>query len=100
MPAIQITAKLAGELAELDASLTMQQADDIRRLLMTNRVKGSSPIRGFQWDAIMPQAQRTLSDAQLAVLDAYRAHDEYNQAFRRALRNAPANSASTAGGGK
>jgi ATP-dependent exoDNAse (exonuclease V) alpha subunit len=94
-----LTTELAGSLFDTAAPLTAAQGEQMLRIFSENRVRaaGQSGRPPFDWDVIMPQAERVLSEPQLAALASYRAADEFHEATVQHLR---ANQPATADGAK
>ena len=92
----QSTNELAAALFDTPTPLTPKQGENIFRILTEGRVATpTSPLREYDWAAIMPKAERILSEPQLATLGIFRTADEYNQAAGQVRRSRTATSAPT-----
>jgi hypothetical protein len=92
-PAWQLTTQLAGSLFDTTAPLTAAQGAQMTSLFAESRVpmEGSTRPR-LDWEAITTKAQVVLSEPQKAILEIYRAEDEFNAAsseFGRRNRPTP-----------
>lgn len=85
--------ELAGALYFTAAPLSMEQGERMVQILTAGSVADQGPARRWlDWSAILPQAGRVLSPAQLALLGRFQSQDEIGRAsdeIRRQLRASP-----------
>ena len=103
VPVLQTTTELAGELYYTSTPLTLEQANQLQRILSDGRVAVDwSSQSQYDWDAIMPQARIVLSDTQLTAFGHLRAQDQLSQStirarIRQSRPDPPTNASATPG---
>jgi RNA polymerase sigma factor (sigma-70 family) len=81
----QTMTQLAGDLYHTSAPLSVQQAEQLQRILLDERKRTDWSGRlQFDWASIMAKARDILLPEQLSMLHDLSAHDKFGQAFTRA----------------